>query len=63
MLQRRCAAATICAQLEASLEDGLLLLQVCGFVRVDGGFPQSRRVLRRKKPAADGGLDLSKLGC
>jgi hypothetical protein len=64
MLQRRCAAATISrAQLEASLEDGLLLLQVCGFVRVDGGFPQSRRVLRRKKPAADGGLDLSKLGC
>lgn len=59
-LQRRCAAATITrAQLEKSLEDGLLLLQMCGFVRVDGAFPQSRRALRRQKTA--GALDLSKL--
>jgi hypothetical protein len=58
-LQRRCAGATVSrAQLQESLEEGLLLLQLCGFVRVDGAFPQSRRALRSQKSSA---LDLTRL--
>lgn len=58
-LQQRCAAAIVSrAQLQDSLDEALLLLQTCGFVRVEGAFPQSRRFLRRQK---SGALDLARL--
>lgn len=58
-LQQRCAAAIVTrTQLQDSLDEALLLLQTCGFVRVEGAFPQSRRALRRQK---SGALDLARL--